>query len=80
MQMNYEIWDVETGNCVGRFDDEAAALAWVQALLDRYGAGYADSLMVGIEHQSGEDAGSWSGDDLRVRLATTASRKATAAD
>jgi hypothetical protein len=78
--MNCEIWDVETGNCVGQFNDEAAALAWVQALLDRYGTEYADSLVVGAENQRGEEAGSWSEDVLRARLAATHARKATAAD
>jgi hypothetical protein len=78
--MNYEIWDVETGNCVGSFNDESAALKWVQALLDRFGTDYADSLVVGVENQRGEDAGSWSGEELRARLAAAPKRKATAAD
>lgn len=78
--MIYEVWDVETGNCVGSFNEESAALKWVQALLDRFGATYADSLVVGVENQHGEEAGSWSGDELRARLAAAPWRKATAAD
>jgi uncharacterized protein YciI len=78
--MNYDVWDVETGNCISRFDAEAAVLAWVQALLDRFGRQYADSLLVSIEDQRGEDAGSWSGEELRSRIVATSSRKSTAAD
>lgn len=56
------------------------SVRWVQALLDRFGAKYADILVVGVENQRGEEAGSWSGDELRARLATALTRKATAAD
>ena len=73
--MNWEVWDIETGNCVGRFDNEREALAWVQALLDQVGSGYADDLVVGIDIERDDDAKSWSGEALLARLADAQSGK-----
>jgi hypothetical protein len=78
--MSWEIWDIESGNCVGRFDNERAALSWVQSLVDSFGSGYADDLVVGIDIERDDDAKSWSGQALLARLADAHSRKAAAVD
>lgn len=44
MATSYELWDVETGNCVGLYADEAAALAAVRATLREDGAGAVETL------------------------------------
>jgi hypothetical protein len=43
-QMGFEVRDIETGNCVGRFDDEAAARVCVQKLIEHFDAEYGNSL------------------------------------
>ncbi len=43
----YDLWDVELGKYLGRFEHEAEALAYVRSLLDRYGDAYAADLELG---------------------------------
>ena len=69
--MNYELWDVETGNCLGWFTAEDEALAFVRSLLDRYGTNYADALELGTEDAQGNFLGSSSGASLIARAEIT---------
>ena len=59
--MTYELWDVATGNCIGRFGSEIDALARVRTLLDHFGPGYADDLELGVEDESATFLGSRTG-------------------
>ena len=34
----YELWDVDSGNLVGSFDDLDAAVTFLRAAMDQYGA------------------------------------------
>jgi hypothetical protein len=42
----YELWDYRTGNCIGAYEDEAAALADVRDTVNRYGAASAANLVL----------------------------------
>jgi hypothetical protein len=59
--VTYELWDVATGNCIGRFGSEVDALARVRTLLDQFGDGYAEDLELGVEDDSGTFLGSRTG-------------------
>lgn len=56
--MLYELWDTQTGNLVGEYESEAAALAVVRGALSRYGPDVAAWLALGAEHdgEGGDDA------------------------
>jgi hypothetical protein len=41
---SYQLWDLATGNCVGAFDSEAAALAEVRAGVDEDGEASFDAV------------------------------------
>jgi hypothetical protein len=43
----FDLWDVELGKYLGRFERESDAIEFVRALLDRYGDAYADDLALG---------------------------------
>ena len=45
--MHYDLWDTETSNYFGRFDDEREVLGLVRRLVTRYGDHYADDLGLG---------------------------------
>ena len=42
--MHYELWDIATGNCVGRYSSENEAMSRVRSLLAQIGAAYAEEL------------------------------------
>lgn len=65
--MNYDIWDVGTGNCIGRYGTAAAALARVRDLIDQFGAAYARDLEVAAEDDLGNFVERLSGADLQAR-------------
>ncbi len=50
MATYYDLWDVESGNCIGTFDTQDEALAIVAVLLDANGNDYADDLDLGYTH------------------------------
>lgn len=52
--MYYELWDLETGNMIGDFDTEAAALAMVRELLAANTPDYAEALALGRTGDDGE--------------------------
>jgi hypothetical protein len=68
--MHYELWDVGTGNCIGRYASEAAALERVQALVEQFGAPYADELELAAEDDLGNFQGTQTGVALLSRVAT----------
>jgi len=51
--MTYELWETASGNLVGTYDTEAAALSAVRMAIDRNGRGYVDQLALGREDSRG---------------------------
>jgi len=54
MNALYELWDYETGNCIGAYDDEATALAAVRDALRRSGERAAATLVLLAAPDEGE--------------------------
>jgi hypothetical protein len=71
--MHYELWDVATGNCVGRYDSEVEVMARVRRLLADVGSNYADDLEMTEEDELGNFHGTTSGAELIARATATAS-------
>ena len=46
MSVLYEVWDYETGNCIGAYPDQGAALADVRATIRAHGPTAAASLVL----------------------------------
>jgi hypothetical protein len=65
--MHYELWDVATGNCVGRYDSEADAMARVRSLIGQIGSPYADDLELLEEDEFGNLRGKATGASLIAR-------------
>lgn len=70
--MHDDLWDVETGNYLGRYASEEEALAVVRALVRRYGPAYAADLSLGAEDETGRFDQPISGGPLLARLETLA--------
>jgi hypothetical protein len=70
--MHYDLWDVETGNYLGRYATEEEALAVVRALVEQYGDHYADDLNLGMEDDAGNVGEPLSGPALLARAAALA--------
>ena len=51
--MRTHLWDTDINRLFGTSDTEAEALACVRALLESYGAAYADDLAMGGERSDG---------------------------
>jgi hypothetical protein len=49
----FELWNVQSGNLLGTFTDEAAALDAVAEAVARNGASYGDGLALGRENSRG---------------------------
>lgn len=62
--MHYEIWDVATGNCIGRYTSEHAALTRVKELLSQFGDAYVDELELAAEDDLGNFQGARTGSEL----------------
>jgi hypothetical protein len=45
--MKYTLWDIETSNQFGQFEDEIEVLTLIRTLVDHYGARYAEDLGLG---------------------------------
>jgi hypothetical protein len=77
--MLYELMDIETGNTIGVYETEAAALAEVRALLRANGLGYARALS--LSWDDGEAEGPLAVAEALAARATAAlpSAKATRA-
>jgi len=66
--MQFDLWDTETSNYYGRFEDEAEALQLVRRLVDHYGPGYAHDLSLGRVTDEGTILEPLSGESLLARL------------
>jgi hypothetical protein len=71
MKTHYELWDVETGNLIGSYEQEELALNMVRALVEANGQEYVNVLELGCEdEQSGHFHAETGGSLLaRVRVA-----------
>ena len=65
--MRYEIWDVATGNCVGRYASEEEATARIRNLLAQFGTSYADDLALTDEDDLGNLRATTTGAELIAR-------------
>ena len=54
MNATYELWDYATGNCIGAYANQAAALAAVRDTIRRYGDDAATSLVLLTAPDDGE--------------------------
>ncbi len=54
MTRTFELWDGETGNCIGAYDSEASALQAVRHTVDRYGRSAAETLALAYEDEDGD--------------------------
>jgi hypothetical protein len=53
MAKSYELWNTRSGNLLGTFESEEAALEAVRQALAAYGRAYAERLLLGCEDRSG---------------------------
>jgi hypothetical protein len=53
MANSYELWNTRTGNLLGAFESEDAALEAVRQALTAYGRAYAERLLLGREDRRG---------------------------
>ncbi len=51
--MKYTLWDTETSNQFGQFEDENEVLALVRTLVNHYGERYAEDLGLGRVNEEG---------------------------
>jgi hypothetical protein len=51
--MKYTLWDIETSNQFGQFEDEAEVLSLVRTLVNHYGPRYAEDLGLGRVSEDG---------------------------
>ena len=65
--MKYRLWDTDINRLFGTFDTEAEALAYVRAVLESYGAAYADDLAMGCERPDGSFTAPLTGEELVER-------------
>ena len=66
--MHCDLWDTETSNYYGRFEDEAEVLRLVRKLVNHYGATYADDLGLGRVSDDGSVLEPLSGAALLARV------------
>lgn len=52
--MSYELWDFETGNAVGEYEDEADALAVVRENVRTHGPSVVQGIALLAVHEDGE--------------------------
>jgi hypothetical protein len=52
--MRYSLWDTETSNQFGQYEDKAEVLTLVRALVRHYGEGYAEGLSLGRINEKGK--------------------------
>ena len=62
--MHVEIWDVATGNCIGRYVTAHEAGVLAQRLIDQFGTAYASDLEVVAEDDVGSFHGTRTGSEL----------------
>jgi hypothetical protein len=70
----FELWSVASGNVIGCFDSEAAALAAVRDALDTHGQHYVVGLALGREDSRGRSKAIARGTELLKRALTAATK------
>jgi len=65
--MKFDLWDVQTNQYLGSYEDEAEALVLVRTLVSNFGAAYADDLELGGTMDDGDAFASRSGAALISR-------------
>jgi len=66
--MKYTLWDIETSNQFGQFEDEKEVLTLVRTLANHYGARYAEDLGLGRVSEEGTILEPLSGAALIARV------------
>lgn len=66
--MTYTLWDIETSNHFGQYEDEKEVLALVRTLVNHFGARYADDLGLGRVNEEGVILAPLSGAALIARV------------
>ena len=74
MAVTFELWSIASGNVVGYFNTEAAALAAVRDAFDHHGQEYVDGLALGREDSRGRSHAIAQGGEL-LKLALHAATK-----
>jgi hypothetical protein len=74
--MNYELWDVETGNMIDCYEREDDALALVCSAIVQFGEGYAESLALLFEDAAGNLTQIAAGAELAERASSARGRAA----
>lgn len=71
--MTYQLWDSSTGNCIGAYPSEWAALDTVATLASRYGNGAREVATLGLvaETDDGEHSTLVAAGDALIELALT---------
>jgi hypothetical protein len=64
MDMFYELWDVDLGKGLARYQSNVEAATLVRTLVSAHGPAYADDLDLSIEDDEGVQAGSLAGSEL----------------
>ena len=70
----YELWNTRTGNIVGAFVSEDAALEAVRQTIESYGRDYTERLLLGREDRNGRSRRIVTGSEL-VERALAARRR-----
>ena len=78
--MTYTLWDIETSNQFGQFEDEGEVLALVRTLVNHYGPRYADDLGLGRVSEDGAILEPLSGEALIARVEEVLSDSGTAGE
>lgn len=73
MRDSYELWDLETGNCLDVFDDEEAALAAVREIAEQDGPGSVLPLGLGRRDAPAEFTAIAEGQTLLARITASVS-------
>lgn len=74
MAGTYELWNTRTGNIVGAFESEDAALEAVRRTVESYGRAYAERLLLGREDHHGRSRRVAAGAELVERALTVRHR------
>ncbi len=78
--MTYTLWDIETSNQFGQFEDESEVLALVRTLVNHFGLRYADDLGLGRLTADGAILEPLSGEALIARVEEVLSDSGTAGE
>jgi hypothetical protein len=66
--MIFSLWDTETSNQFGQYEDEAEVLRLVRTLVRHYGEGYAKDLSLGRINEAGKVLEPLTGTALLARI------------